>query len=177
VSQVPTSYLLALAALAVSFVGFSSLVIMLRQVTGGAMSRFDAFLTRTFVQLGFLVAAGSLLPQLLGLSTLSAVSIWKVASLAEAVPTLVFATTYPYRRRLASGVKTPPAIWGDVLVLASTGLALLLNGSGLFFAPGPLVYAAALTLMLCLSAWAYLQALQLLVREHLSRGTGKGEHH
>lgn len=171
----PTSYLLALAALAVSFVGFSSLVIMLRQAAGGAVSRLDAFLTRTFVQLGFLVAAGSLLPLLLSLSTLSAVSIWKLASLMEAIPALAFAATYPYRRRLASGVKTPPAIWCDVIVLAGIGLALLLNGSGLLFAPGPLAYASALTLLLGLSGWAYLQALELLVSEHLARASRKAE--
>jgi hypothetical protein len=61
------TYLYTLAALAVSFVGFSALVMILRQTFGGEVSRLDTLITRIFIQLGFMVAAGALLPSLLSL--------------------------------------------------------------------------------------------------------------
>jgi hypothetical protein len=54
-------------ALSITFVGFSALVIILRQTLGGEMSKLDILITRIFIQLGFLVAAGALLPALLEL--------------------------------------------------------------------------------------------------------------
>jgi len=169
----PNTYLLSLAALAVTFVGFASLVVTLRQIGGGNVSKLDAFLTRTFIQLGFLVAAGALLPPLLALSSLAMPLIWRIASVAVAAPAIFFAVTYPYRRQIASGVRTPTAIWADVLVLFGIGALLAANASGLFFQPEPFLFAGALTLMLCLSGWAYLQALQLLLREHVSRSSAR----
>ena len=171
----PNTYLLALAALAVSFVGFSTLVITLRQTAGGALSLLDAFLMRTFIQLGFLVVAGALLPPLLSLSSLEAAKIWRLASIAVSVPALFFAITYPSRRQFVFGKRTPTSIYTDVAVLSAAGLLLALNASGLIFAPEPFVFAASLTLILCLSGWAYLQALTLLLREHLSHSDGRGE--
>jgi hypothetical protein len=56
------SCLYTLAALSVTFVGFSSLVVVLRQTMGGEMSQLDVLITRTFIQVGFLVAAGAMLP-------------------------------------------------------------------------------------------------------------------
>lgn len=169
------TYLLALAALSVSFVGFSSLVITLRQTGGGALSRHDAFLMRTFVQLGFMVGAGALLPPLLSLSSLAPMQVWRIASFALAVPALFFAITYPYRRQLVSRQRTPLTIWIDAAVLAGSGLLLILNASGLYFTPNPFAFAASLTLILCLSGLAYLQALNLLLREHISHSAGPHE--
>ena len=162
------TYLLALAALAVSFVGFSSLVITLRKSVGSELSRLDEFVMRTFIQLGFMVAAGGLLPPLLSLSALGAVQIWRLASLALSVPVLFFAITYPYRRQLVSHKRTPTRVLNDVAVLSAASALLMLNASGLFFAPGALAFAGSLTLILCLSGWAFMRALQLLLGEHLT---------
>lgn len=54
-----TAYLYTLAALSVTFVGFSALAIILRQTFGGEMSRLDILITRIFIQLGFIVVAAS----------------------------------------------------------------------------------------------------------------------
>jgi len=169
------TYLLALSALAVSFVGFSSLVITLRKSIGGELSHFDEFVMRTFIQLGFLVAAGGLLPPLLSLSTLGAMQIWRVASLALSVPALFFAITYPYRRQHVSHKRTPARVWNDVAVLAAASVLLMLNASGLLFAPGPLAFAVSLTLILCLSGWSFMRALQLLLGEHLAHSSARNE--
>jgi hypothetical protein len=97
------SYLYTLAALSVTFVGFSSLVIVLRQTMGGEMSKLDIFITRTFIQVGFLVAAGAMLPGLLTQFQSPQESTWRLSSAVTAVPVLFFACTYPARRKGVSG--------------------------------------------------------------------------
>ena len=66
-----STYLYTLAGISVSFVGFSALVIVLRQTFGGTMSRLEILITRIFIQLGFIVAASAMLPNLLWLFSLS----------------------------------------------------------------------------------------------------------
>jgi hypothetical protein len=163
------SYLLTLATLAVTFVGFSALVIILRQTIGGEMSRLDVLTTRIFIQLGFIVAAGAMIPALLSLFQLPSTTLWRASSAAAAVPSFLFAVTYPWRRRKASGVGTPIAIWIDVLILLFAVGVLGCNASGLGFEPSAGPFAGALTAILFLSGWAYLQALNTLLRPHISR--------
>jgi hypothetical protein len=115
------SYLQTLSTIAVTFVGFAALVIILRQALGGEMSKMDILLTRIFIQLGFMVAAGSLLPSLLGLFPWSTSVVWRLSSAIVGVPTLLFALTSPARRRVASGVPAPWGVWLDVFVLSAVG--------------------------------------------------------
>jgi hypothetical protein len=60
-------------------------------------------------------------------------------------------------------------IWLDILVLLAAVAVLVLNCFGVGIAPGPGPFAAALTVILFLSGWAYLQALRMLLKPHLSR--------
>jgi hypothetical protein len=163
-----SSYLYTLAALSVTFVGFSALVIVLRQTFGGALSKLDVLITRIFIQLGFLVAASAMLPPLFALFGLRQDLIWRTCSLCTAIPSFLFAVTYPARRRAASGVPTPLAIKVDVFLLAFAALVLAANGLGFAFEPGPGPFAGALTGILFISGWAYLQALNTLLGQHLS---------
>ena len=161
-----TTYLYTLAALAVSFVGFSALVMILRQTFGGEVSKLDTLITRIFIQLGFMVAAGALLPSLLALFQLPHGLIWRLASAATAVPAFLFALTYPARRRAASGVRTPIVVWIDVLILLLAAIVLIANAIGIGLEPAPGPFAGALTAILFLSFWAYLQALNMLLSHH-----------
>jgi hypothetical protein len=160
------SYLFTLAELSVTFVGFSSLVVVLRQTMGGEMSKLDILITRIFIQLGFIVAAGAMLPALFSLFHLSQPTVWRVASLIPAIPAIVFAATYPTRRRAASGVAAPLAVWIDVVIILLAVTALLGNAAGWPLAPGAGPLAAGLTGILFVSGWAYLQALNTLLRHH-----------
>lgn len=162
-----TTYLLALATISVTFVGFSALVIILRQTIGGEMSRLDVLVTRIFIELGFIVAAGAMLPPLLMLFSLPPTLTWRVSSIAAAVPSFLFAVTYPGRRNAASGVATPIVIRIDVLILLVAALILAGNASGVGIQPSAGPFAAALTAILFLSGWAYLQALNILLRPHI----------
>jgi len=167
-----TAYLFTLATLSVSFVGFSALVMMLRQTLGGEMSKFDVLITRIFIQLGFMVAAGSMLPPLLALFFWPAELIWRVSSAVVAIPAFLFAVTYPARRRSVSGMQMPLAVWLDVLVLPFLASVLILNAAGVVIQPGPGPFGLALTGILILAGWAYLQALRMLLQRH-SIATGK----
>ena len=172
-SQLGTTYLLTLAALSVTFVGFSGLVIMLRQTLGGDMSRLDVLITRIFIQLGFIVAGAALLPELMALFAVPEELIWRTASAAAALPALLFGLTYDTRRRAASGLATPFAVWIDIGVLLSAALILILNTIGLVVKPGPAPFALALTVILFLAGWAYLQALNMLLRRHHATRGGR----
>jgi hypothetical protein len=163
------TYLYTLASLSVTFVGFSALVIILRQAIGGEMSKLDILITQIFIQLGFIVAAGALLPALLLLFALPQPLVWRLASVATAVPSFLFAATYPRRRRAASGMPTPVVVWIDVAILTSCAGVLACNAAGLGFVPNAPLFAASLTGIFFLAAWAYLQALHLLLRPHIAR--------
>src|SRR6516225_9544483 len=73
-----SGYLYTLAALSITFVGFSALVIVLRQTLGGDLSRLDLLLTKIFVQLGFLVAGAALMPPLLALLQCPEPLVWRL---------------------------------------------------------------------------------------------------
>src|SRR5438552_18518932 len=160
------TYLYTLAALSITFVGFTALVVILRQTLGGELSRLDVLITRIFIQLGFMVAAGCMLPPLLMLFHVSGAWIWRFSSMVIAIPTLVFACTYPSRRKAASGVRMPIAVWTDVLAILLLSLVLLGCGMGVGATGEPGPYVAALTGILFVAGWAYLQALNTLLRHH-----------
>ena len=171
-----TEYFYTLAALSVTFVGFSTVAIVLRQTFGGEMSRLDILITRIFIQLGFIVVAGSMLPPLLALFDWQQGTIWRIASIAEAVPAFLFAVTYPARRYAASGVPTPVIIWMDVSIVFLASIALFCNGFGLGFEPGVGPYAAGLTTILFLAGIGYLQALNTLLAHHRRTGKSNAPH-
>jgi len=62
-----SGYLYTIAAVGMSFAGLSVLTMILRQIRSGQSTRFDGFVTRTWVQLGFMTTSGSILPPLLAL--------------------------------------------------------------------------------------------------------------
>jgi hypothetical protein len=88
-----SSYLYTLATLSITFVGFSALVIVLRQTLGGDLSRLDLLLTKIFVQLGFIVAGAALLPPLLALLQCPELITWRISSIIVASAAAVFAVS------------------------------------------------------------------------------------
>ncbi len=136
------------------------------------MSKLDIFITRTFVQVGFLVAAGAMLPGLLTQLEVPERSTWRLSSAVTAIPVLLFACTYSARRKAASGVPTPARIWIDVLVILGFGILLAMDALGMVVTTGPGPYAVALTGVLFAAGWAYLQTVNTLIRHHRTRGNG-----
>ncbi len=117
------------------------------------------------------MASGAMLPSLLGLFALPESSVWRLSSALVAGPTLCFALVYPTRRRAASAARTPWRIWVDVAILLTAAGALVADALGVASPPCAATFAASLTAILCVSGWAYLQALDILLRQHWARRT------
>jgi hypothetical protein len=101
-----TTYLYALAGLSVSFVGFSTLVIVFRQSAGGRLSSYDSYFVLSLMQAGFIVTAGALLPPLIALYGLSESVVLRVAGGITSIPIAWFVASVPGRRRAATGAPT-----------------------------------------------------------------------
>ena len=70
------TYLLAVATIAITFVGFSSVVVVFRQVQGNSLDAKHIFLVRFFIEMGLIVTGFSLLPLLLATWNLPVSLIW-----------------------------------------------------------------------------------------------------
>jgi hypothetical protein len=165
-----STYLYALASISTTFVGFSALIMMVRQTLGDGLSELEAWITRTFVQLGFLVTAGAMTPPLLALCDFSADFIWRLCSGIIGAVMLVFVLTYPTRRRAVAGAPAPAFVFLDLFLLLAPITMLGLNVAGrnvTLMPPRPSggLYAAALTGVLFISGLGYLHALGALRRQ------------
>jgi hypothetical protein len=153
------AYFYTLATIATTFVGFSALIMMLRQTFGDGLSNLEVWITRTFVQLGFLVTAGALTPPLLGLWQVREAMIWRVCSGTFGAILLIFVVTYPARRRKKSGVSTPYFVWLDLILLLGSIALFGVNAVGRPLPPNAALHAAGLTTALFVSGLGYLHAL------------------
>jgi hypothetical protein len=165
-----STFLYSLASISTTFVGFSALIMMVRQTLGDGLSDLEAWITRTFVQLGFLVTAGAMTPPLLALCGYPDDLIWRLCSGIVGTMMLVFVVTYPTRRRAVSGKPAPAFVYLDLFLLLGPIAMLALNVIGQILTDKPLrpsggLYAAALTGVLFISGLGYLHALGALRRQ------------
>ena len=71
--------LYTLAGLMITFAGFSSLLLVLRQAAGAKVSLLDRYLARTVMTYVFVLAAAALLPALLALYDIREDWIWRIS--------------------------------------------------------------------------------------------------
>jgi hypothetical protein len=62
-----SGYLYTIAIIAITFASLSVLIMIFRQMLGGHMTKRHSFVTRQYLQLGFMTTLGSILPPLLAL--------------------------------------------------------------------------------------------------------------
>jgi TM2 domain-containing membrane protein YozV len=159
-----STFLYELATIAASLVGFSALIMTVRQTLGHRFSKLEAWITRTFVQLGFMITAGALTPPLLALHGLREDLIWPICSTVLGALMLAFGVTYPGRRRAVSGQPVRAFVYLDLGLLCGSIALLVLNAAGWPFAPNAGFYATGLTTALFVSGLDYLHALGNLPR-------------
>ena len=159
------AYLNTLATLSITFVGFSALLIFFRQTAGGGLSKYDNYFVITFIQTGFIVTIGSIIPQIVFAFGMAEALAWRISSGVIAIPLLVFVVTLPGRRRAVTGKPMPVGIriplgcqWGAALIL-------ILNLAGVPLAPAFPLYGAALAVVLITAMTAFLFALGIIFRE------------
>ena len=131
-----------------AFAGLSVLTMILRQMLGGRMTKWDSWVTRTWIQLGFMTTFGSILPPLLMLFGAPAPIDWRISSGVMAVMLGSWALTFPRRRQAVNPTRLPLEV--VIFSLAMDGAALALAANAIVV-PGQLlagVYAAAVTAIL-----------------------------
>jgi hypothetical protein len=156
-----TDYLLRLSTIAVAFVGWSAIVVTLRRALGAELGALHMYFVRFFIEGGLAVAAFGLLPGALSLTDLSHTTIWRLSSIAAAATFTVY-LVFLFRRRRRVTVGSLP-LRSKVVFATSTlaTLALWVNVVGFDGTPGAAAYALALTWLLAVGGWVFVQNLEL----------------
>jgi hypothetical protein len=158
-----SDYLYRLAALSLSFVGFSAVVVTLRGALGGKLSDRHLRLVRLYIEGGLMVTALALVPTLLNLLHVRDAIIWPLSSAAAgSIFGLVLLIQFRRRRSVEPGGFPAWVIITYVLsILVVAGLWL--NVAGYPFAPNAGPYAVALTWALCIFGFIFVRTMELFL--------------
>jgi len=163
VTSAESDYLLRLAGLSLSFVGFSAVVVTLRGALGGELSDRHLRLVRLYIEGGLLVTALALVPTLLNLLHVPDTVTWPVSSAAAAlIFTFVLLIQFRRRRTVEPG-RFPP--WVVIVYAVSTVAVagLWLNVAGIPFPPSAGPYAVVLTWALCIFGFTFVRTIELFL--------------
>ncbi len=158
-----SGYVLHLASLSLSFVGFSALVVTLRGALGGDLSDRHLRLVRLYIEGGLLVTALALVPTLLNLLHIPDTVTWALSSAAAALIFSIVLLIQFRRRRTIEPGRFPPwvIIVYAVSIVAVAGLWL--NVAGIPFPPNVGPYAVALTWALCVFGFIFVRTIELFL--------------
>jgi hypothetical protein len=162
VTAAESDYLLRLAALSLSFVGFSAVVVTLRSALGGELSDRHLRLVRLYIEGGLLVTALGLVPTLLNLLQIPPAVVWRVASAAAAL-IFSFVLFIQFRRRRAVEGHFPPWVVIIFVISIAIVLGLWLNVVQILFRPNVGPYAVALTWALCVFGFTFIQTIEIFL--------------
>jgi hypothetical protein len=153
-----SSYLFTLATLSITFVGFTALVMILRQSLGSRVLTIDALVARWFMVWGFTVTYTSLIPVVLAAYGLAVPTVWRISSIVTAIWLLVINLGYPFFRWRSVGERTPFHVQLHVSVAVINALILLvLNATDKFPEQAPAIYATAVSICLVHASFAFVQ--------------------
>ena len=153
-----SGFLYTIATVGMTFAGLSVLTMILRQMLGGRITKWDSWVTRTWIQLGFMTTFGSILPPLLILFAAPVPIAWRISSGVMAVILGSWALTFPRRRHAVNPTRLPLQVVIFTLAMDIAALALAANA---IVVPGELlagVYAAAVTAILIAAGLLFLFA-------------------
>jgi len=162
-----SDYLYTVAILGMTFIGFSAIVMMLRQTVGLKLRPFDALFAHVYMEFGLIISMGAMLPPLLRFWELHPLMVWQASSVLVGVPLLLFGLTYPARRRAASGEPTPIYVRVNVSIVILISLVLLANASGVFADRAGATFLTALTVFMIFAVATWLRALNLILTRKL----------
>jgi hypothetical protein len=154
---VGSSYFLTLATISITFVAFSTIVVVFRQAQGAGLMEYEIVLLRMFLVSGLEAVVFSLLPPLLGLFSMTPPLVWRVSSIAFAL-VMIWRGVY-FRRRQARFDRRPltTLLYG---IYAATILGLLVNAVGVPVEPNAGLYALAATWLLVNAIIVFVMSLQ-----------------
>lgn len=157
-----SDFLLRLAALSLSFVGFSAVVVTLRGALGGELSDRHLRFVRLYIEGGLLVTALGLVPTLLTLLHMPESVTWSVASAAAAL-IFTFVLVTQFRRRRAVEGRFPPWVVVIFAISLAVVLSLWLNVAGIPFRPSVGPYAVALTWALGVFGFIFIRTIEIFL--------------
>jgi len=163
VTSAESAYLLGLAGLSLSFVGFSSVVVTLRGALGGEISERHLRLVRLYIEGGFLVTALALMPAVLDLLRLPESLTWRLSSAVAASVFSVLMLTQFRRRRAVEAGRFPPWVIIVYALSLATVAGLWLNAAGAPFPPSVGPYAVALTWALCVFGFIFVRTIDIFL--------------
>ena len=164
-----SDYLLRLATLSLSFVGFSAVVVTLRGALGAELSDRHLRLVRLYIEGGLLVTALALVPTLLNVLHVPDAVTWRLSSAAAAlIFTFVMVIQFRRRRAVEPG-RFPPWVIITYTVSIAAVAGLWLNVVGIPFAPSVGPYAVVLTWALCIFGFIFVRTIELFL--HRTPGT------
>jgi hypothetical protein len=155
-----STYLLTLATVSITFVGFSSIAVVFRQAQGANLSEYEISLLRMFLLSGLIATIFSLIPPLLGLLGLAQLTIWRISSLTLAVVLLWRGIVFMRRQLSFRRQKLTYILFGITLLVF---LGLSINVLGIFVEPSVGLYALGVTWYLVVALLAFMLSLQLFL--------------
>jgi len=158
-----SDYLSRLAALSLSFVGFSAVVVSLRGALGGKLSDRHLRLVRLYIEGGLLVTALAMIPALLDLVHVPDAAMWRLSSAAAGlILTAVLVIQFRRRRSIEAGRFPLWVVLIYVLSIAAVA-ALWFNVAGIPFAPNVGPYAVVLTWALFIFGFIFVRTIELFL--------------
>lgn len=124
------AYFYALATVAITFAGFASILLALRQGRGAPLSRFHLWVAKAYIQSGLITAISAMLPPLLYGLGMDEILTWRACSLLIGLPALALLVTAPREWRRVSDKPVPTRLWVQIIFGVGVNLALLANAAG-----------------------------------------------
>jgi hypothetical protein len=139
------SYFYTLAQIGITFAGFATILMALRETRGGGMSQFHLWVAKSYIQSGLVTAICAMLPPLLYGLGLSEALTWRISSLLIALPALAMLLQAPRQWRQTTAQTVRSRLWAQVALGVIINGALLFNAAGWPMAPdgGPLMLAVS----------------------------------
>jgi hypothetical protein len=159
-----SDYFLNLAQVSIGFVGFSTIAVVLREMIGTPLDRFQTLIVRYVIECGLAATIYALGGPLLAVVGLAPPVLWRVASAALGVFGLVYPIHYVYRRRRLKPGPLPSYAVAIFLVTMAVDAELWLNALTpvFYFSVGP--YAIGVTWLLAQAGIILLNTFSEFIR-------------
>ena len=162
-----SAYLYALAQLAMAFVAFSTIVIVVRLGMGATLSKAHFLLIRLYIELGFMATAYSMLPMLLASLGLSHIEVWRASGLITGVLGSWWMLIYPRRHHAATSRPMARFVYVEYIIGWIVVIYGIANVVGYPLEPYVGPYAVGATWTLLLAALMFLLTMDVFLRPKL----------
>lgn len=159
------AYLYTLALIAIGYVGFTAIVLILRQSLGSALSSLDTLVARLFMVRGLVITYLSMMPMLLAAFELSHRTVWQVSSVLAGLSLVLVHVGYQVLRSRVTGDPTPLHLWFYTVSGFAFGIALLANASAIFPPAVGAIYVTAVTLDMIQASVAFVHHFGIMIHE------------